>query len=85
MMTDRFVIEAIRRCHLKANIGNPHYTAHDWNAAWVDAGGTIFGRGPYVHLPVLWHGEKVTIRVYPPEHLRRRLAKAWRPAETRET
>lgn len=81
-MTDAAVIDAIRRCHLKANISNRFIVRHHWGKAWVDPGGTIFGEGPYVKLPVDWlmddsgRTERVTIRVYPPARLRRRLQKA---------
>jgi hypothetical protein len=84
-VTDAEVIAAIRQCHLKANIRNPYYVRHHWADAWVDPGGTIFGPGPYVHLPVDWlvrEGSdetwRVVIRVYPPARLRRRLAQRWR-------
>lgn len=83
-MTDRQVIAAIRQNHLKANISNPYYVRHYWGKAWLDAGGTIFGDGPYVHLPVDWQfddsgkTDRVTIRVYPPARLRRRLARDWK-------
>src|SRR5688500_1181596 len=50
-MTDKEVIAAIQKNHLKANIdqferepdvwGRP-----DWSKAWLDPGGTIFGPGP---------------------------------------
>lgn len=86
-MSDREVIDAIRARHLKANISNPYYVRHHWDRAWVDQGGTIFGPGPYVHLPVDWliregsdECDEVTIRVYAPERLRKRLWKAWRPS-----
>lgn len=84
-MSDADVIAAIRANHLKANISNPYYVRHYWDKAWVDPGGTIFGAGPYVKLPVDWlwrDGSKktvrVTIRVYPPARLRARLARAWK-------
>lgn len=80
-MTDQDVIAAIRRHHLKANI--QHYapeTLH-WDLAYVDKGGTIFGMGPYVKLPVDWDGERVMIRVYPPARLQRQLAKKWKPTK----
>ena len=88
-MTDADVIAAIREKHLKANIdmyeGNKAiYDAKlHWDRAWVDPGGTIFGLGPYVKLPVtFWEWgqsvtDEVTIRVYPPARLRRRLTKLW--------
>lgn len=83
-MTDADVIAAIQRCHLKANIRYSCYVRHHWDLAWVDPGGTIFGPGPYVKLPVDWlvrngsdETNRVTIRVYAPARLRRRLAKAW--------
>jgi len=82
MLTDAAVIEAIRMNHLKANISNPYYVRHHWDQAWVDPGGTIFGLGPYVKLPVDWlirdggdETSRVVIRVYAPARLRRRLAK----------
>lgn len=90
-MTDKDVIVAIQQNHRRANIRNREYVRHHWDAAWVDKGGTVFGPGPYVHLPVdmlIREGsaetERVTIRVYAPERLRKRLAKAWNP-EAQET
>jgi hypothetical protein len=82
-MTDAEVIAAIRANHLKANISNIYYVRHYWDEAWLDPGGTIFGDGPYVKLPVDWviQGDetaRVVIRVYPPARLRRRLSKRWR-------
>lgn len=83
-MTDADVITAIRRHHLKANIAAwEGYRYTHWNRATVDSGGTIFGPGPYVKLPItLRHRGRVVdelvIRVYPPERLRRRLAAAWK-------
>lgn len=86
-MTDSDVIAAVRKNHLKANIRNKFYVRHYWDLAWVDPGGTIFGPGPYVKLPVDWlvgdggdATERVTIRVYPPARLRRRLAELWKPS-----
>ncbi len=81
--TEADVIAAIRARHLKANIDSPYYVRHHWDRAWVDPGGTIFGEGPYVKLPVDWaiygperpETEEVTIRVYAPARLRRRLAR----------
>lgn len=89
-MSDAEVIDAIRRNHLKANISNPYYVRHHWKLAWVDPGGTIFGDGPYVKLPVDWleregsrRTARVTIRVYAPARLRRTLARKWkRPASS---
>jgi hypothetical protein len=85
MLTDAEVIAAIRADHLRANIAVPIYTRHYWDEATVDPGGSIFGPGPYVKLPVdmlIQAGsdatERVVIRVYAPERLRRRLAKSWR-------
>lgn len=85
-MTDADVIAAIRKTHLKANIDHACYVRHYWKQAWVDPGGTIFGSGPYVKLPVDLlerDGSKktcrVTIRVYAPARLRKQLAKKWLP------
>lgn len=84
-LSDADVVAAIRRSHLQANIDNPYYVRHHWNLAWVDPGGTVFGPGPYVKLPVDWLVRKgseetarVTIRVYAPARLRRRLAARWK-------
>lgn len=84
-MTDAEVIAAIRANHLKANIENPCIMGKHWDEAWLDPGDSIFGPGPYVKLPVDYlvrHGspetERVTIRVYPPARLRRKLALRWR-------
>ncbi len=85
-MSDAEVIAAIRANHLKANIRNRCYVRHYWDQAWLDKGGTIFGPGPYVKLPVDWlvrdgsdETDRVTIRVYPPARLRRQLTKKWSP------
>ncbi len=85
-LTDADVIAAIRANHLKANISDSTYVRHHWSKAWVDSGGTVFGAGPYVKLPVDWlvkHGstktERVVIRVYAPARLQRRLARDWKP------
>jgi hypothetical protein len=84
-LTDAEVIAAIRQRHLKANIRNPYYVRHHWDRAWVDPGGTVFGPGPYVKLPVDWlvragsdETDEVVIRVYAPARLRRRLAREWK-------
>jgi hypothetical protein len=90
-MTDADVIAAIRANHLEANLSNRYYVRHHWDRAWVDPGGTIFGPGPYVKLPVDLATndepnsptEEVTIRVYAPARLRRRLARLWRPQDAR--
>jgi hypothetical protein len=78
-MTDADVIAAIRKSHLKANITDPYIDEQFWDEAWVDPGGPWFAPGPYVRLPVRREGERLIIRVYAPERLRKRLAKAWRP------
>jgi hypothetical protein len=84
-VTTRQVIAAIRRQHLRANIApcerNPRQWGRpEWARAVVDPGRTIFGPGPYLHVPIRG-GELdgMWIRVYPPERLRRQLAAAWRP------
>ena len=76
-MTDADIIAAIRQCHRKANIGESGVADPCWDEAWVDRGGTVFGPGPYLHVPVDYFGERITIRVYAPARLRRTLAKAW--------
>jgi hypothetical protein len=81
-VTDAEVITAIRAQHLKANIGwieaqgrrpkhpgNGHAIILHWDRAWVDCGGTIFGEGPYLHVPITnyWASNEETVhRVYPP-------------------
>jgi hypothetical protein len=84
IFTDADVVAAIRANHLQANISDSCYVRHHWDEAWVDPGGTIFGPGPYVHLPVdllMRQGssetERVVIRVYAPARLRRKLAAMW--------
>jgi hypothetical protein len=91
-MSDSEVIAAIRACHLKANIGwiedmgrrpkhqNGRPIVIHWDQAWVDPGGTIFGHGPYLHVPITnyWSEDEETVhRVYAPARLQRRLAKRW--------
>ena len=89
-LTDAEVIAAIRANHLKANIGgyeNAHFdmenvTIH-WERAWVARGGTVFGKGPYLKVPITRRGyrsfqdDEIVIRVYPPERLRKKLAREW--------
>lgn len=86
----RQVIAAIRKTHLKANIGwierkgpRPTHPSNGrrivirWRRAWLDEGGTIFGQGPYLHVPIFNHwgtNEETVHRVYPPERLRKQLA-----------
>lgn len=81
-MTDRDVIAAIRKTHLKANIDDATIVNHYWAEATVDPGGSLFGPGPYLKLPVdQYHAgglDRVVIRVYPPARLRRRLAHVWK-------
>lgn len=74
-ISDRQVIAAIRKTHLKANITDVPARRLDWKRAWVDVGGTIFGPGPYVKVPVR---DGRVIRVYAPERVRRRLARDWK-------
>lgn len=91
-MTDQDVVAAIRANHLKANIGwiedlgpTPMHSSGvpivlHWERAWLDPGGTIFGHGPYVKLPITGYwgtDEETTHRVYPPARLQRQLAKKW--------
>lgn len=76
-MTDIDVINAIRRCHLQANISEWPEEQQHWNLAWVDPGGSIFGDGPYVKLPVGDDADGIVIRVYAPARLHRRLAAQW--------
>lgn len=84
-MTDTDVIRAIRRQHLKANIERYKQLERlgravlDWDNAAVDPGGTVFGPGPYLKLPIVMDRDHVVIRVYPPERLRRRLEKGLGP------
>lgn len=77
-LSDADVIAAIRTQHLKANISAVPESCQVWGRAFVDPGGSIFGAGPYVKLPVVCDNEKIIIRVYAPERLRRRLAKQWK-------
>jgi hypothetical protein len=80
-VTDAEVLDAIRANHLKANISvaEAEGRAH-WDRAWIDRGGTIFGAGPYAKVPVslMQDGvvvDEIVVRVYPPERLRKRLAR----------
>lgn len=80
-MTDRDVIAAIRETHLKANIArfeqNPKCRVY-WDEATVDPGGSIFGPGPYLKVPVTGEGwDGTRHRVYAPARLQRKLAKYW--------
>ena len=82
-MTDKEVIAAIRKNHLKANIAkferDPKFWGLPmWSKAWVDGGGTIFGAGPYLHVPIRGGDFDGTVqRVYAPARLQRQLAKRW--------
>lgn len=92
-MSDADVVAAIKANHLKANIsgyeaGIDGAVIH-WDRAWIDPG---FGgdSGPYAKVPITLHWDppilaagmtfdtdEIVVRVYPPERLRRRLAKEW--------
>jgi hypothetical protein len=89
-MSDAEIVAAIRAHHLKANIGWVESLGRDpvhsggmpitihWDRAWVDKGGTVFGEGPYLHVPITgyWGDNEETVhRVYPPARLRRKLAR----------
>ncbi len=82
-LTDAQVIAAIRANHLKANIDRferePERCGRPvWERAWIDPGGTIFGVGPYLKVPIEggeWDG--CVQRVYAPARLRVRLARRW--------
>lgn len=84
-MTDSEVIAAIRANHLKANIDKferepEKWGTPDWGAAWVDPGGTIFGGGPYLKVPIRGGEWNDTVqRVYAPARLQRQLARKWIP------
>ena len=75
------IIAAIRQTHLKANIDQferepEKWGRPNWEQAWVDPGGTIFGDGPYLKVPIVggeWDG--TVQRVYAPARLQRKLAK----------
>ena len=83
MLTDQDVIAAIRANHLQANIvefeRDPGLMgAPDWDHASVDIGGTVFGPGPYLHVPIVGGaGDGTRQRVYAPERLRKRLLQQW--------
>lgn len=80
---ERKALAAIRATHLQANIGGHERGmtggVPQWDAAWLDPGGVIWGPGPYakvpIHFPEGGSGWDIVVRVYPPERLRKRLAK----------
>lgn len=90
-MTRAQVIAAIRRHHLKANIDaferHPRtFGRPQWTKAWVDPGGTVWGDGPYLKVPIAggqWDG--TVQRVYPPARLRRRLQRLYVHTRAQET
>ena len=86
LLTNQEVVDVIHADHLQANIdcyeGHPERGAIQWDRAWVDRGGTIFGPGPYLHVPIIlteeWGGpDEIQTRVYAPARLQRRLAEEW--------
>lgn len=82
-MTDAEVIDAVRADHLHANIADATIRRVHWDGATVDPGGSLFGPGPYLKVPAdrqfntRGDTERVTIRVYAPARLRRKLAAKW--------
>lgn len=80
------MIDAIRKKHRRNNIGvwerHPERGTIRWERAFVDGGGTIFGPGPYLHVPITmnpdWYGceDEIAVRVYPRERLRKNLERA---------
>lgn len=83
-MNDAEVLAAIQATHLRANIAGYEARADaevHWEQAWIDPGGVLWGPGPYAKVPITFKDEgpawDVVIRVYPPERLRKRLAKQW--------
>lgn len=76
------IVAAIRRRHLRGSGADPAVDREvHWDRAIVDPGGTfLFGPGPYLKVPISLydHGvvmDEITVRVYAPEPLRRKLAK----------
>jgi hypothetical protein len=65
-MTDAEVIAAIRARHLKANIAEFERAGFEmqWELAYLDPGGTIFGPGPYVKLPCRKQYERTDIAFF---------------------
>lgn len=86
-LTDADIIAAIRNKHKRANLGYEkmdEFTVQ-WDEAWVDPGGTIFGPGPYLKVPIHHKGKYYcAVRVYAPERLRRSLAERWIPDEKKD-
>ena len=73
-MTDAEIIAAIRKMHLTIDV--PPDAVLDWERATVDPGGTFFGPGLYLHVPVTTcDGDRLVVRANAPKRIRKRLAR----------